>query len=390
MPKTVEMLSSNLSPIEARIARHNPKAFGFGQAKPVIQDFSMRKPGKGFRRRILSAGVRLSPLEDKVSTPDSAALSLPSPIRNLSKQQQEIATDVLRQLVPSLKLPEPKKAISEYAQMEPENRSPCETLLDLQTVSSETVLELEGPQVVSSPKHPQMEPEDVTPCEILLELPALPSETLLEQEAPRAVFSPKHTQNSVDPEDVTPCETLVELPATLSETLLELEAPQAMLVSNQQQMDAKDVAPCEASLRLTLLELPAVSSETLLEVEDPQAASSSAICFQIGTPTADDANCYFIGTPAAKSFKVNDDAADECFEGDKSDDAPVAPEEDSWICNGGDDAPVAPEAPKVPRNASQRPLWRTRSIPAAAGAESHCERLRRARRTMASSKTSGF
>jgi len=262
-------------------------------------------------------------------------------------------------------------------------------LLDLQAVSSETVLELEGPQAMSSPKHSQMEPEDVTPCEILLELPASPSETLLEQEAPRAVFSPKHT-NLVDPEGVTPCETLVELPATFSETLLELEAPQAMLVSNQQQMDAKDVAPCEAFLRLTLLELPAVSSETLLEVEGPQAASSSAICFQIGTPTADDANCYFIGTPAAKSFKVNDDAADECFEGDKSDDAPVAPEEDSWICNGDDDAPVAPEAPKVPRNASQRPLWRTRSIPAAAGAESHCERLRRARRTMASSKTSGF
>jgi hypothetical protein len=222
-----------------------------------------------------------------------------------------------------------------------------------------------------------MDAEDIddTQCETLLALAAVSSETLVEQQAPQAVSSSKQAdlekQPEVDPEDVTRCETLHELPAVSSETLLVdvVEAQQAVFLSKQPQMEPEDVAAEdddaeEVTLCETLLQLPALSSETLLA-----ETSSAAECFEIGTPTA-------------KGFKISDDAADESLEWyDKDDDC------DSAVMTTRSSTPVAPKPPRNPRNAK---LWRANSCASAAGAESHAERLRRARQAMGSSKTMGF
>lgn len=175
------------------------KAFEIGEAEPHFASMlsGYRQTRHGFRRpKANLMAVRLSPLEEKVSNPDSDMLSLSTRMRNMPTQQR----------VPPLKLPEPE--------MEPHNGMPCETL------------------------------------------PELPMAT-------------------------------PEAPQTLSSS-------EAFFPQNEMQ----DQEPDEGSL----------------------TGHFEAICFEIGTPTANDANCHFIGTPTTEGFNLMDDDVDECFECDDCDD----------------------------------------------------------------------
>jgi len=71
-------------------------------------------------------------------------------------------------------------------------------------------------------------------------------------------------------------------------------------------------------------------------------ASEPAVCFQIGTPTADDSECHFIGTPTREGFKLKDEDVDECFECDDSDSDCSRASNDDSDCESEADTEASP------------------------------------------------
>jgi hypothetical protein len=72
-------------------------------------------------------------------------------------------------------------------------------------------------------------------------------------------------------------------------------------------------------------------------------APGPAVCFQIGTPTADDADCHFIGTPTKGSIKLKNQDEDECFEcGDSDDDSASRASDDDSDCESEADTEASP------------------------------------------------
>jgi len=56
-----------------------------------------------------------------------------------------------------------------------------------------------------------------------------------------------------------------------------------------------------------------------IDVAASNQSSGPTVCFQIGTPTGEDANCHFIGTPTGEGVKLKNEDVDECFDCDDSD-----------------------------------------------------------------------
>eukprot|EP00746_Dinoflagellata_sp_MGD_P160642 gnl/MRDRNA2_/MRDRNA2_87488_c0_seq1.p1 gnl/MRDRNA2_/MRDRNA2_87488_c0~~gnl/MRDRNA2_/MRDRNA2_87488_c0_seq1.p1 ORF type:complete len:202 (+),score=52.21 gnl/MRDRNA2_/MRDRNA2_87488_c0_seq1:74-679(+) len=69
--------------------------------------------------------------------------------------------------------------------------------------------------------------------------------------------------------------------------------------------------------------------------------SGPAVCFQIGTPTADAGDCHFIGTPTKESMKLKNQDEDECFECDDSDNESRLSDDDS-DCESEADTEASP------------------------------------------------
>jgi hypothetical protein len=79
-----------------------------------------------------------------------------------------------------------------------------------------------------------------------------------------------------------------------------------------------------------------------IDVVASNEVSGPAVCFQIGTPTADDGNCHFIGTPTKESTKLKNQDEDECFECGGSDDDCSRASDDDSDCESEADTEASP------------------------------------------------
>jgi len=91
-----------------------------------------------------------------------------------------------------------------------------------------------------------------------------------------------------------------------------------------------------------------------IDIMASDQVSGPAMCFQIGTPTAEE---FCIGTPTKKGFKIKDDEVDECFDCDDSDDDNCSRASDDSDCESDAETEASPvNSPNVVA-AGQKLSW---------------------------------